>query len=138
MVYKAWDLDLERWVALKVIHPALATDAKFLKRFRGEARALAKLENPNIVTVFDLQDTEFGLFIVMQYVEGMTLAEKLEQIGPLPAKIALPVFKQVLTALGHAHQTGVIHRDIPPAAPSLTQPPPEGRSTICRRSNCRA
>jgi serine/threonine protein kinase len=120
IVYKAWDTVLERTVALKMLHPTLAQDEKFLKRFRAEARALARLENPNIVAVFDLQETEFGLFIVMQYVEGATLAEKLQGTGPLPLEIALPIIKQLLTALNHAHQVGVIHRDIKPGNVMLT------------------
>lgn len=119
VVYKAWDEALERWVALKMIHPTLAEDEKFLKRFRAEARALAKLENPNIVTVFDLQETESGLCIVMQYVEGANLTATLQN-GPLPIASALPIIKQVLTALGHAHQAGVIHRDIKPSNIMLT------------------
>lgn len=119
VVYKAWDTALERWVALKMIHPTLAEDEKFLKRFRAEARALAKLENPNIVIVFDLQETESGLCIVMQYVEGANLAARLQN-GPLPFAAALPIIKQILTALGHAHQVGVIHRDIKPSNVMLT------------------
>jgi len=119
VVYKAWDAALERWVALKMLHPTLAEDEKFLKRFRAEARALAKLENPNIVTVFDLQETESGLCIVMQYVKGANLAATLQN-GPLPFETALPIIKQILTALGHAHQVGVIHRDIKPSNVMLT------------------
>jgi serine/threonine protein kinase len=119
VVYKAWDEALERWVALKMLHPTLAEDEKFLKRFRAEARALAKLENPHIVTVFDLQETESGLCIVMQYVEGANLATRLQN-RPLPLEAALPIIKQVLTALCHAHQVGVIHRDIKPSNVMLT------------------
>jgi serine/threonine protein kinase len=120
VVYKAWDTALERWVALKMLHPTLVHDEKFLQRFRSEARALAKLENPNIVTVFDLQETDSGLLIVMQYVEGVTLADKLQEIGPIPFETALPLIKQLLTALGHAHQVGVIHRDLKPGNVMLT------------------
>ncbi len=119
VVYKAWDAALERWVALKMLHPTLADDEKFLKRFRAEARALAKLENPNIVTVFDLQETESGLCIVMQYVEGANLTATLQN-GPLPIEAALKIIKQLLTALSHAHQVGVIHRDIKPSNVMLT------------------
>jgi len=121
VVYKAWDVDLERPVALKMLHPVFSQDATFLKRFRAEARALAQLDNPHIVTVYDLQKTEDGLFIVMQYVEGVTLAGKLEKSGPLPSAEALTIFKQLLEALSHAHQAHIIHRDVKPSNVMLNQ-----------------
>jgi hypothetical protein len=121
LVYQAWDTALERPVALKMMHAILAQDEAFLKRFLTEARALAQLENPHIVIVFDLLETELGSFIVMQYVEGMTLADKIQQAGPMPYQEALPIFKQILTAIGHAHRAGVIHRDIKPGNVILTQ-----------------
>ncbi len=120
IVYKAWDLDLDRPVALKMMNPELAQDETFLQRFRAEAKALAQLEHSNIVTVFGFERTEAGLFIVMQYVEGETLAEKIRGRGPLAPGAALPIFKQVLTALAHAHQVGVIHRDIKPGNVMIT------------------
>jgi len=120
VVYKAWDTVLERPVALKMLHPLLAQDEKFLKRFRSEGRALAKLVHPNIVTVFDLEEAEENLIIIMEYVEGVTLAEELKQSRPLPFDAALPIIKQVLSALGHAHNVGVIHRDIKPGNVMLT------------------
>ncbi len=121
VVYKAWDTILERPVAVKMLHPMLAQDEKFLKRFRSEGRALAKLVHPNIVTVFDLEEAEKNLIIIMEYVEGVTLAEELKQSRPLPLDAALPIIKQVLIALGHAHEVGVIHRDIKPGNVMLTR-----------------
>jgi len=121
VVYKAWDVDLERPVALKMLHPVFSQDEAFLKRFRAEARALAKLDNRHIVTVYDLQKTEDGLSIVMQYVEGVTLAGKLEKFGPIPAAEALIIFKQLLEALSHAHQARIIHRDVKPSNVMLNQ-----------------
>jgi serine/threonine protein kinase len=121
VVYKAWDVDLERPVALKMLHPGFSQDEAFLKRFRAEARALAKLDNRHIVTVYDLQKTDAGLFIVMQFVEGVTLAGKLEKCGPIPSAEALTIFKQLLEALSHAHQARIIHRDVKPSNVMLNQ-----------------
>jgi tRNA A-37 threonylcarbamoyl transferase component Bud32 len=120
IVYKAWDMVLERPVALKMMHPSLAQDEKFLQRFRAEAKVLAQLENSHIVTVFNLQETESGLFIVMQFVEGVTLAEKIQQSGPLPYIEAIAIVKQLLESLRHAHQAGVIHRDVKPGNVMIT------------------
>ncbi len=120
VVYKANDTVLERAVALKVLHPGLARDERFLKRFRAEARALARLEDPSIVAVFDLLETDLGLFIVMQFVEGETLSDRLKKHGALPLETALAIVKQVLNALVHAHQAGVTHRDLKPANLMLT------------------
>ncbi|UCF64289.1 MAG: serine/threonine protein kinase [bacterium] len=114
VVYKAMDTALEKIVALKMMDPNLAQDEAFLKRFRAEAKALAKLENPHIVNVYAFRETEYGLFIVMEYVDGITLADKISQGGPLPWRKALPIFQQILSGLGHAHQAGVLHRDVKP------------------------
>ncbi len=114
VVYKARDTALDKLVALKMMDPRLAEDASFLKRFRSEARALAKLEHPNIVNVYALRETEYGIFIVMEYVDGITLSEMLSQSGSFHWRKALPIFHQLLAGLGHAHQAGVLHRDIKP------------------------
>ena len=121
VVYKARNMALEKDVALKMMDASLARDESFLKRFQSEAKALAKLQNPNIVTVYDLRETELGFCIIMEYVEGTTLAAKIKQWGPLPVKMAISVFKQLLTALDHAHKVGVIHRDIKPSNIMLTE-----------------
>jgi len=127
VVYKAWHIVLERPVALKMLHPALAQDEKLLQRFLVEGRALAKLVHPNIVTVFDLEEAEQNLIIIMEYVEGETLAAMLQPHAPLPLDLALPMMKQMLTAFGEAHKTGVIHRDIKPGNVMLT---PQGQVKI--------
>jgi serine/threonine protein kinase len=114
VVYKAMDTGLEKIVALKMMDPNLAQDEAFLKRFRSEAKALAKLENPHIVNIYALRETEYGLFIVMEYVDGLTLADKISQSGPIPWRKAILIFQQLLRGLGHAHQAGVLHRDIKP------------------------
>jgi predicted Ser/Thr protein kinase len=114
VVYKAIDTTLERDVAIKMMDVLIATDPNFLKRFQSEAKALAKLQNPNIVSIFALRQTEFGVCIIMEFVKGKTLADVLKQSILLPIPRVIHIFRQVLTALDHAHKGGVIHRDIKP------------------------
>ena len=119
VVYKAEDIALSKMVALKMIHPSLAKDESFLRRFRAEARALARIDSQYIVRVHALRPTDHGLFIVMEYVEGGTIADSISQ-GPMSASKALPVIKQMLQAFEHAHSVGVVHRDIKPSNIMLT------------------
>lgn len=114
IVYKAEDLALSRIVALKMIDPGLARDESFVKRFQEEARALARVNSAFIVGVYAFRQTELGLFIVMEFIDGGTVGD-LVQNGPLPAAQALPIIRQMATAFGQAHSVGVIHRDIKPA-----------------------
>ncbi|MBN2367175.1 MAG: serine/threonine protein kinase [Calditrichaeota bacterium] len=121
VVYKALDTSLDKVVALKMIDPVLARDENFLKRFKTEARALARLENPNIVTVHALRDTEFGVFMVMEYVQAKTISDWIREKGPFDWKDSVEISKQLLNAVGHAHKVGVIHRDIKPSNILLCQ-----------------
>ena len=121
MVYLAKDEKLDREVAVKMMDAALARDPNFLKRFQSEARALAKLQNPNIVNIFALRETELGVCIVMEYVQGQTLGDRIKSSGALPVHLAVRVFKQLLNALEHAHKVGVIHRDIKPGNVLLSE-----------------
>ena len=114
VVFKALDLNLEKTVALKMIDPFLARDENFLKRFKTEAKALAKLDNHNIVNVYALRETEFGLFMVMEYVQAKTISEWLSEKGRFSIKETVDIAKQILNAIAHAHKIGVIHRDIKP------------------------
>jgi len=114
IVYLGRDLMLERFVALKEIRASLPSYDKYIERIKKEAKALARLQHPNIVTVHDLIQYRNNWYIVMEYVEGVTLDKKLEQAGALPDQEATPIFKQILKALAHAHQAGIIHRDIKP------------------------
>jgi eukaryotic-like serine/threonine-protein kinase len=114
VVFKATDMNLEKTVALKMIDPFLARDENFLKRFKTEAKALARLENPNIVSVYALRETSVGVFMVMEYVKARTVSEWIRERGKLSVKETLTVSKQLLNAIGHAHSVGVIHRDIKP------------------------
>lgn len=115
VVYKAQDTSLDRTVALKMLRPEFTKDALFMKRFRTEARSLARIHDPAIVTVFALRDGEAHTYIAMEYVEGRTFKEILTEDGPMPVAEAVPIFVQLLAALGRAHKAGVIHRDIKPA-----------------------
>lgn len=120
VVYKAKDMTLDRDVALKMMDANFARDEEFLKRFKSEAKALAKLQNANIVSVFALRETEIGFALVMEFVEGNTLADRIRLGGAMPLAKALPIFRQLLTALDHAHRLGIIHRDIKPSNVMLT------------------
>ncbi len=114
VVFKAMDLNLEKIVALKMIDPFLARNDNFMKRFRTEAKALARLENSNIVNVYALRETDFGLFMVMEYVQAKTVSEWMKEKSSFSVKETLDITKQILNAIGHAHKVGVIHRDIKP------------------------
>jgi len=96
VVFKALDLNLEKTVALKMIDPFLARDESFLKRFKTEAKALAKLGNPNIVTVHALRETESGFFMVMEYVESKTLSHYISEKGAFSITESISITKQIL------------------------------------------
>jgi len=113
-VYKARDVELERVVALKVLHPYYAEDRQFVERFRQEARAAARLRHPHIVTVYEAGEAGDQLYIAMEYLPGRTLQALLEAEGALPLERALPILEQVAEALDHAHAQGVVHRDVKP------------------------
>ena len=121
IVYKAENQSLGRMVALKVIAPDLAQNEEFLKRFRREARALAQLYHPHIVLIFALRQADLGLYIAMEYVEGQTLADHLQTHSPIAWPQALPLIKQLLSALDYAHERGIIHRDLKPRNIMLTE-----------------
>ena len=114
VVYKAKQRHLDRDVAIKILHSELQQDPAFAKRFEREARALAKLNHPNIVTVFDSGHTEAGdYYFVMEYVDGVNLRDILRG-GRLEPDRALAIVSQVCTALQYAHEQGIVHRDIKP------------------------
>ena len=114
VVFRAVDVLLDRTVAIKLVNPALVSDPSFVRRLGREARALARLQSPHIVTIHALRRTDFGLFIVMEYVDGQTLGDWASGEA-VPWKELWPILHQTLTALGHAHATGIVHRDIKPA-----------------------
>jgi len=115
-VYKALQVSLDREVAIKVLPPYFAHDPQFAARFSREARAVARLRHPNILTVFDYGEQDDYTYIVMEYIQGgRTLANVLEERGTLDLPTVLLVIQQIASALDYAHQQGVIHRDIKPS-----------------------
>jgi serine/threonine-protein kinase len=114
-VWEAEDRVLTRRVAIKVLHPHLAGDDGFRTRFRREAVAAAKLAHPHIVTTYDTGRDADVAYIVMELVEGTTLARLLKAEGPLPVAKAVDIAAQVADALACAHAHGVVHRDVKPA-----------------------
>jgi len=114
-VYLAKDLQRNRVVALKVIHPELAEESQFVRRFQREAKLLARLDSPHAIKVLDYGEEEDRAFIVLEYVEGKTLTAILEEEGALEVEWALSLARQVGQALAHADEAGIVHRDIRPA-----------------------
>jgi eukaryotic-like serine/threonine-protein kinase len=113
-VWKAQDRLLDRMVAIKVLHEQLTQDEEYVERFRREARSVAQLSHPNIVTVIDRGEDEGRQYIVFEYVEGENLKQMIERSGPLPVRDALLLALQMARALGFAHDRGLIHRDVKP------------------------
>ena len=114
-VYRATDNRLNRTVAVKLLKEGLAHDPRFVERFRREARSAAGLTHPNIAGVFDYGEEGGRHFIVMELADGRDLARVLLDEGPLPVDRALKITAATSDALGHAHQMGVVHRDVKPA-----------------------
>lgn len=113
-VYLAMDIRLERKVALKIIHPHLASDNSFREKFIREARIAAKLSHPNLVNVFDQGEEGDMAFMAMEFVSGITLRDALKDFGALDAKRALDLFEPMLSGLAAAHRAGILHRDLKP------------------------
>src|SRR5215204_5607294 len=113
-VYKAHDRLLDRQIAVKILHPHFTEDEEYVERFRREARAVAQLSHPNIVTVIDRGEDEGRQFIVFEYVDGENLKELVQREGPLPVRRALELAIEVGEGLACAHRHGVVHRDVKP------------------------
>ena len=121
VVYRAYQPQLERWVAVKILQTAGASSEEFLARFRREARAIAALRHPNILTIYDYGEVEGIAYIVMEYVPGGTLKARLTgqpMEWPDVAKLVIPVGR----ALAYAHSQGIVHRDVKPANILLPRP----------------
>ena len=113
-VYRARDTKLDRDVAIKVLLPAVTNDPERLARFAREAKTLASLNHPHIAAIYGLEDADGTKALVLELVEGATLADRIAQ-GPIPLDEALPIAKQIAEALEAAHEQGIIHRDLKPA-----------------------
>jgi eukaryotic-like serine/threonine-protein kinase len=113
-VYCAFDTLLERHVALKILHEQFGTDEEHVERFRREARAVAQLSHPNIVTVIDRGEEQGRQFIVFELIDGENLKELVERGGPLPVRRVLELGLEVGRALAFAHGQGLVHRDVKP------------------------
>jgi len=120
-VYGAFDTELERDVAIKTLRPELSLDKAFLDRFRAEATSLAKLNHPNITTLYALFKDGDTLCMVMELVRGHTLETILQRLGRLPVRDSLAIVVQAIMGLRYAHKMGVIHRDIKPSNLMLTE-----------------
>ena len=113
-VYRARDTKLNRDVAIKVLPDPFATDPERLARFQREAQVLASLNHPNIAAIYGLEDADGVQALVLELVEGPTLADRIAQ-GPIPLDEALPIARQIAEALEAAHEQGIVHRDLKPA-----------------------
>lgn len=115
-VYLAEHTNFDRKVAIKAIHPHLAKNEEIRQRFKNEAATMARLQHPNIVSLYDYFVDEEGLYLIMELVEGVELESYLRTIGsPLDEYVSAAFMKQLLEAFSHAHDKGVVHRDIKPA-----------------------
>jgi serine/threonine-protein kinase len=116
VVYKGLDTVLDREVAVKVLHPHLASRQESRQRLAREAKAVARLHHPNILEVFDFSAADAqDAYLVTEYVRGRTLKDYMDELGPMdPPELAAMVIHEIATALAHAHEAGVIHRDIKP------------------------
>ena len=113
-VYRVRDLQLERLVALKVLHPALIRDPSVVERFRREAQLAARLYHPNIVNIYEIGGRSGLIWYTMELIDGPSLAQLVTRQGPLPLDQVLRVLREGLSALAHAHGLGLVHRDIKP------------------------
>ena len=125
-VYRAHDTKLGRDVAIKVLHEAFSRDKERLARFEREARLLAQLNHANIATLYGLEESDGQPFLVMELVEGETLAERIAR-GPIPLDEAIPLFIEIADGLEAAHEKGIIHRDLKPANVKIS---PDGKPKI--------
>lgn len=113
-VFLARDTILDRDVAIKILRMEYSNDQEFIERFRREAESTISLSHPHIVNIYDVGQEEDVYYIVMEYVEGMTLKQHIQQYGPLLVEEAVNIMSQLSSAIAHAHDNGIIHRDIKP------------------------
>src|ERR687886_1684631 len=126
-VYRAFDPTLERWVAIKIMHRDISTDPDQLERFRREARAVARLSHPHIVTVIDAGEDDGAPYIVFEYVPGETLKDRIRRVGRLPVPEAVAYAIEIGRALSCAHAHRLVHRDVKPQNVLID---PDGRAKV--------
>jgi len=118
-VYKGFQPSLDRYVAIKVLHPSMVEEAEFVQRFQREAKSVARLRHPNIIQVFDYDNQGDTYYMVMEFLDGPTLKAALEEVHrrkeEMPLQVALRIVSDVGAALAYAHEMGVVHRDVKPA-----------------------
>ena len=120
-VFRGVDMMLEREVAIKFLRPELASQPQVVERFRSEAVTLAKLQHPNIATLYNFMRQGDSFVMVLEFVRGVTLDHVIQQRGAIPVDSAIPIFCQMLDGIQEAHSEGIIHRDIKPANMMLTE-----------------
>src|SRR5262245_46295465 len=125
-VYRARDTKLKREVAIKILPDEFSRDPARLSRFQREAEVLASLNHPNIASIYDLQEANDTRFLVLELVEGETLAERIQR-GRIPVEESLSIAHQIAEAFEAAFEKGVIHRDLKPANVKIT---PEGKVKV--------
>ncbi|MBZ0287068.1 MAG: protein kinase, partial [Anaerolineae bacterium] len=114
VIYRAADLLLGRTVAVKILRPSLTSDPSFLIRFRNEARAVANLSHPNIVTVHDVGNEGTTFYMIMEFVDGQDLKKIIRTEGVLSVKRTLDLAIQICAGIGFAHRAGLVHADVKP------------------------
>src|SRR5689334_14898328 len=115
VVYEAEHVGLGRTVALKLLSATLAQDQSFRDRFNRESRLAAMLDHPNIVPIFDAGEADGFLYIAMRHIDGVDLGTLIQRDGPMPLGQTLFYIEQLAAALDHAHEQGLVHRDVKPA-----------------------
>src|SRR5215510_10963901 len=125
-VYRARDTKLKREVAIKILPDEFSRDVDRVSRFQREAEVLASLNHPNIAAIYDLEEASGLRYLILELVDGETLAERLRR-GPIAASEALKIARQIVDALEAAHEKGIIHRDLKPANVKIT---PEGKMKV--------
>jgi serine/threonine-protein kinase len=121
IVYRGQDTELNRPVALKVLPPHLCERADYLSRFRSEAQSQARMNSPHVVTLYTLKKENVGEILVLEYIDGQTLQQRIRGKGRLTPAETVEVFEQALTGVSHIHQMGVVHRDLKPSNIFLTR-----------------
>ncbi len=115
-VYKAQHQITQKYVAIKLMHSHIINNPQSVRRFQQEATAASRLNHPNIISIYDIgEDTDGSLYMVMDFIDGESLAQIIKEFDKLPIETAIDIFKQVSSALDHAHSNGIIHRDIKPS-----------------------